>query len=212
MDESFWHQKWADNKIAFHNSQVNSLLVKYAGMLSLEKGDRVFVPLCGKTLDIGWLLSQGYRVAGAELSEVAINQLFAELGLKPEIVKHGEIVRYSTDELDVFVGNIFDLAGERLGKVDAIYDRAALVALPEKMRDRYTAHLMNITNKAPQLLICFEYDQSLMAGPPHAISREEIHRHYEDSYVLTLAESKQIPGGLKGECPATKNVWILQGK
>ena len=212
MDASFWHQKWADNKIGFHNSDVNSLLVKYIGALALKEGDRVFVPLCGKTLDIGWLLAQGFRVAGAELSEVAIEQLFAELGLTPEKVNEGEVVHYSAENLDIYVGNIFDLSDEMLGDVDAVYDRAALVALPEQMRDRYTAHLLEITNKAPQLLICFEYDQSLMAGPPHAISRSEVHRHYEDSYALELAESKTIKGGLKGQCPATKNVWLLRNR
>jgi len=212
MDADFWHQKWAGNNIAFHNSQANSLLIKYFGTLSLEKGDRIFVPLCGKTLDIAWLLSQGYRVAGAELSKVAIDQLFAELEIAPNIAEHGELIHYSAANIDIFVGDIFDLSGEMLGPVDAIYDRAALVALPREMRDRYTNHLLKITNKAPQLLICFEYDQTMMAGPPHSISHEEVHQHYKNTYALRLAESKKMPQGLKGKCPATKNVWVLQTK
>ncbi|MEL6554408.1 MAG: thiopurine S-methyltransferase [Cyanobacteria bacterium J06621_11] len=210
MDASFWHKKWADNNIAFHNSEANLLLVKHFEALSLAKGSRVFLPLCGKTLDIAWLLSQGYRVAGAELSKVAIAQLFAELGVEPDISDIGEVVYYSAMGIDIFAGDIFDVSGEMLGAVDAIYDRAALVALPREMRDRYTIHLLEITDEAPQLLICFEYDQTLMAGPPHSISNEEVYQHYEDIYVLTLAESEQIPDGLKGRCPATKNVWLLQ--
>ena len=210
MDASFWHQKWADNNIAFHNSEANPLLVKHFDDLSLKADSRVFLPLCGKTLDIGWLLSQGYRVAGAELSAIAITQLFAELGVEPEISELGKLTHYSAPNLDIFVGDIFQLSGKVLGPVDAVYDRAALVALPGEMRARYTTHLLEITNKVPQLLICFEYDQTLMAGPPHSISREEVHRHYADSHVLSLAESKPIPDGLKGKCPATNNVWLLQ--
>ena len=210
MDASFWHQKWADNNIAFHNSEVNPLLVKHFGTLFLKKGSRVFVPLCGKTLDIAWLLSQGYCVAGAELSKVAIDQLFAELGVIPDVAEHGEVTHYSATDIDIFVGDIFNLSADMLGAVDAVYDRAALVALPREMRDRYTTHLLDITNKAPQLLISFEYDQTLMAGPPHSIRHEEVHQHYEDSYALTLAESEEMPDGLKGKCPATKNVWLLQ--
>ncbi len=83
MDASFWHQRWEKNEIAFHERQANPLLVKYFDKLSLAQGRRVFVPLCGKTLDIAWLLSRGYRVAEAELSQVAIGQLFQELGVEP---------------------------------------------------------------------------------------------------------------------------------
>lgn len=210
MDASFWHQKWDDNNIAFHNSEVNPLLVKHFGTLFLKKGSRVFVPLCGKTLDIAWLLSQGYCVAGAELSKVAIDQLFAELGVTPDVAEHDAVTHYSATDIDIFVGDVFDLSGEMLGAVDAVYDRAALVALPREMRDRYTTHLLDITNKAPQLLISFEYDQTLMAGPPHSISHEEVNKHYKAIYDLTLAESNPLPDGLKGKCPATKNVWLLQ--
>ena len=79
MDPTFWHQKWEKNNIPFHEKEANPLLVKYSNNLSLSKESRIFLPLCGKTLDIGWLLSKGYRVAAAELSELAISQLFMGL-------------------------------------------------------------------------------------------------------------------------------------
>ncbi|CAN1209770.1 Thiopurine S-methyltransferase [Tumidithrix helvetica PCC 7403] len=210
MDASFWHQRWEGNNIAFHESETNPLLVKYFKELALGNGSRVFVPLCGKTLDIHWLLSHGYRVAGAELSKIAIEQLFTELGVEPKISSIDELAHYSATNIDIFVGDIFDLSSKMLGSVDAIYDRAALVALPEAMRDRYTAHLMQITDKAPQLLICFEYDQSVMDGPPFSISNEEVNRHYRDSYALTLMECTNVPGGLKGKCAAKENTWLLK--
>ena len=166
MDASFWHQRWGENDIAFHQSEANPLLVKYFKALSLAEGSRVFLPLCGKTLDIPWLLSSGYRVAGAELSKIAIEQLFTTLGVEPKISGVGEVDHYSAKNIDIFVGDIFRLSSKILGLVDAIYDRAALVALPEEMRNRYAAHLTRITHKAPQLLICYEYDPISMAGPP----------------------------------------------
>ncbi len=210
MDASFWRQKWEENNIAFHESEANPLLVNYFKSLSLAEGSRIFLPLCGKTLDIGWLLSNGYRVAGAELSEIAIEQLFKELGVEPEVSNAGNVYHYSAENIDIFVGNIFDLSGKVLGSVDAIYDRAALVALPKEMRDRYTAHLTKITDKAPQLLICYEYDQTLMAGPPFSISDEEVRRHYEDRYNLALIASTNVSGKLKGKCAVEENVWLLQ--
>jgi thiopurine S-methyltransferase len=209
MDTDFWHRKWANNDIGFHEGAVNPLLVKHFSALGLERGDQVFLPLCGKTLDIHWLLSHGYRVVGAELSELAVEQLFSAIGVEPVVSVCGPIQRYSAPDLDVFVGDIFDVSRELLGPVNAIYDRAALVALPEETRGRYAAHLMEITAQAPQLLICFEYDPSLMAGPPFSLAGEEIARHYRASYALRQLDRVEIPGGFKGKLPATESVWLL---
>lgn len=210
MDAEFWHQRWEENAIGFHQSEANPILVKYFKELSLAKGARVFVPLCGKTLDISWLLANGYRVAGAELSEIAIEQLFAQLKVKPNISDTGKLKHYSTQSIDIFVGDFFELYSATLGPIDAVYDRAALVALPGEMRSHYTSHLMEITGKAPQLLINYEYDQSLMEGPPFSISNEEVNQHYRDTYDLTLLDSMELPEGLKGKCTATESVWLLK--
>lgn len=211
MDTNFWHQRWEKNEIAFHESEVNPYLLRYFKDLSLVKGSRVFLPLCGKTLAISWLLSNGYHVAGAELSELAVKQLFVELKVEPEISKLDQVKCYSAKNIDIFAGDIFHLLGDALGPVDAIYDRAGLVALPEEMRKRYAVHLRKITGQAPQLLICYEYDQSLMEGPPFSISNEEIDQHYSHSYKVTLLESAEVSGGLKGKFAAKENIWLLNG-
>ena len=210
MEESFWHQKWERNEIAFHQREANPLLVKYFGDLSLPQGSRVFVPLCGKTRDIQWLLSHGYRVAGAELSKLAVEQLFAELGVEPNITVIDSLIRFSADNVDIFVGDIFSLSRNLLGQIDAIYDRAALVAFPEPMRDLYAVHLVEITDHAPQLLVSYEYDQRLLSGPPFSVSAEEVVRRYQESYGLKLLAKVEVEGGLKGRCAATENVWLLK--
>src|ERR1043165_2691472 len=117
MDQSFWYQRWEKHEIAFHQGMANPLLVKHFRELSLAKGSRVFVPLCGKTLDISWLLSQGYRVAGAELSQVAIEQLFMELGLQPDISIVGEVEQWSAKNLDICIGDIFVVSRKMLGQL-----------------------------------------------------------------------------------------------
>ncbi|MEM8544192.1 MAG: thiopurine S-methyltransferase [Cyanobacteria bacterium P01_H01_bin.119] len=210
MEAEFWHQRWEQNKIAFHKSEAHPLLVKSFKKLVRSKGDRIFLPLCGKTLDIHWLLANGCRVAGAELSQIAIEQLFDELKLAPTVSEVGKLKHYSADAIDIFVGDIFNLSREILGSIDGIYDRAAIVALPRTVRDRYTMHLKQITHTAPQLIISFEYDQTLMDGPPFSVSQAEIKQHYGSDYDLTLTESTDMPGGLKGKVKATENVWFLQ--
>lgn len=210
MEASFWHAKWEKSEIAFHQDDFNPLLLDHFGALSLAAGSRVFVPLCGKTRDILWLLQAGYRVVGAELSRVAVEQLFAEMELQPTISQSGPLIRFAAEDLDIYVGDIFELSGSELGQVDAVYDRAALVALPADMRQRYAGHLAAITGRARQLLIAYEYDQSLQNGPPFAVCADEVHRLYAPHYQLTLLASVEVAGGLRGKCPASEYVWLLR--
>jgi thiopurine S-methyltransferase len=209
MDGSYWHRKWEKNEIAFHESEANPLLVAYFSDLRLPEGSRLFVPLCGKTRDIHWLLSHNYRVAGSELSNIAVDQLFSELGVAPSITVIDQLTRYSAKDIDIFVGDIFHLSRSVLGPIDAIYDRAALVAFPEPLRDRYTSHLIKITDQAPQLLITYQYDQSLLDGPPFSVTPEEVARRYQQSYELNLLANTEVKGGLKGKCAAAEIAWLL---
>lgn len=209
MKASFWHQKWESNQIGFHESDVNPLLVQHIGQLNLAEGSRIFLPLCGKTLDMAWLLDKGYQVAGAELSELAIQQLFAELEVEPQVSVLGELKRYQAEGLDIFVGDIFNVSPEQFGNVDAIYDRAALVALPPETRKRYTQHVVELTKRAPQLLLCFEYDQSLMSGPPFSIVGKEVHAHYDQYYRVEQLASTLMDGGFKGTIATLDTVWRL---
>lgn len=209
MEADFWHARWANNQIAFHEGEANALLVASFDALSLAKGDRVFVPLCGKTRDIAWLLSQGQRVVGAELSKIAIEQLFEDLGITPTVEPIGSLSKFSTEGLEVFVGDIFELTPELLGPVDATYDRAALVALPDDLRGRYAAHIHHITGAAPQLLICFEYDQAVMPGPPFSVDSAKLNRVYGPYYAMKELTRATVQGGLKGICPAEEAVWLL---
>ncbi len=209
MDANFWHNRWQTNQTGWHERAVNPLLIAHFPSLHVSPGRRVFVPFCGKSLDLGWLLSQGYAVAGAELSELAVTQLFVELGMEPTISKVGTHKHFRGERVDIFVGDLFDLSYDVLGPVDAVYDRAALVALPEAMRVQYTAHLKSLTSLAPQLLIGYEYDQTIVPGPPFSVTLNELHRHYGSEYSLTPLARIDVPGGLKGKCHATEHIWRL---
>ena len=155
-------------------------------------------------------MGQGFYVIGSELSEFAIKQLFNELKLDPVIQQQEKLKLYKAENLEIYVGDIFDLDTSRLEEVDAVYDRAALVALPEEMRIRYTKHLIKLTSKARQLLITFEYDQSQLPGPPFSVSNTEVREHYKLFYNLNLLSTTEVPGGLKGKCEAEEHVWFLE--
>ena len=192
MDPAFWHQKWHNGELGFHLPQVHPLLQRYLGELSLKAGQTLFLPLCGKTLDIGYLLEQGYSVIGAELSGKAVTDLFASLNRQPEITPWQGGNRYRQGDLTVFQGDIFLLTPDDLPAVDAIYDRAALIALPDTLRARYARHLQTLTHRARQLLITLEYDQQQRAGPPFSVDQEEVETRYGDHYRVTSLSRKMI--------------------
>jgi thiopurine S-methyltransferase len=208
MDADFWHERWSENRIGFHKDAVNPALVAQIGALGLSPGDRVFVPLCGKTRDIGWLLAQGYAVVGAELSRIAVDQLFADLGVTPVVQQDGAVTRLSAPGLDVLVGDIFDVDAAMLGRVAAVYDRAALIALPHDMRTRYAAHMAAITGAAPQLLICLIHGSG--DGPPFSVDAAEVQRVYGGTYARTLLTDDPAKGGVKGDSSAREVVWQLE--
>lgn len=209
MDHNFWHRRWQKNEIGFHEAHANDLLVSHLDKLNLSSNSRIFLPLCGKTLDIDWLLAQGYQVIGIELNLSAVNQLFERLQVTPErAVINQYICCYQTENLMIFQGDILKLSRSDLGHVDALYDRAALVALPEDMRTKYTQHLVNICPKTSQLLVVFEYDQNQMAGPPFSVSAADIHHMYQHQYTITHCQKRIVPDGLRN-VSAQESAWLL---
>jgi len=192
------------------NPRANAFLVDHLTGLNLTSGSRVLVPLCGKTLDIHWLLGRGYRVVGAELSKLAIDALFEEMQVTPSITQVGDLLHYQAESIDIFVGDIFDLNAELLGPVQAIYDRGALVALPEDIRQRYVRHLLLIGDAAPQLLITYQYNQQRLAGPPFSLAESMLSDYYRASYQLSCVGTREVVNSFNGAVAAEENAWLLR--
>jgi len=207
MDPSFWHERWETGRIAFHEGAPNALLTQHWPTLGF--GRRVFVPLCGKAVDLAWLAAEGHEVVGAELEATAVRAFFEEHGLTPQIADEGPLTRYSAPNLTIYQGDIFDLHQDTLGEIDATFDRAALVALPPAMRIRYAQHLMAITGSAPQVLITFEYDNPAMQGPPHSVPPSEVRTHYAASYAVTELERTPITGPLLNRTTGSETIYHL---
>ena len=210
MNPDFWREKWKNNETAFHQAEVNSYLAGLFHHLNAPRGSHVFVPLCGKSLDMVWLLSQGYHVVGVELSKLAIDQFFSEQKVEYTLTVLENVELYRAANIAIFVGDLFHLSADLLGPVEAIYDRAALVALPQEMRSQYSSYIMQITRNAPQLLITFEYDQQLLEGPPFSVVEEEVFRLYGETYKVERMDCNELIGGLKGRGPVTECAWVLQ--
>lgn len=192
LEKLFWKEKWVKHELGFHLPFVHPILKRSLTLFNLPQGARVFLPLCGKTLDIGYLLSEGYQVVGVELSEIAVSELFQELGVEPEVSEWAGGQRWSYGDLTVYQGDFFALEPADLGSVDLVYDRAALVALPHEMRERYAARMPALTGGAPQLVITFEYDQAQMDGPPFSVPAANVAHLYGARFELEELSRKDV--------------------
>ncbi|WP_397541606.1 thiopurine S-methyltransferase [Roseovarius salis] len=212
MDAQFWHERWQTGQIGFHEGHVNRMLKTYINRLQMADGARVFLPLCGKTRDIAWLKERGYRVVGSELSGIAIAELFDEMELAPEVTGDAALRRHAAGGVEVFEGDFFALTPDTLGPVHGVFDRAALVALPQDLRQRYARQMIRLTAPAPQLLVTFVYDTARMDGPPFSVEETEIRELYGAEYGVEMLDDLDVPGGLKGICPARAQAWLLTAR
>lgn len=185
MDADFWHQRWREGKIGFHRDEVNPWLRDGLAALSLAPDARVLVPLCGKSLDLGWLAEQGLRPVGVELSPIACAAVFEERGVVPARETVGDLERWHADGIELYCGDFFSPALAEAGPFDALWDRAALIALPASMRAEYVAQCARLlVPGARGLLVSLAYDPAEMDGPPFPVPPAEVRSLYADRFAL----------------------------
>jgi thiopurine S-methyltransferase len=193
MQPEFWHKKWASNQIGFHLPQVNPYLQRFWPDLNLAAQARVLVPLCGKSLDLLWLAGRGHRVLGIELSEKAVEGFFSEQQLQPQISEHGVFKVYRAGTIELWCGDVFALSAEDVADCSALYDRAAVIALPAPMRERYAEHLQNILPAGLKgLLITLDYDQSQISGPPFSVDDAQVQHMFGGAWQMQVLESQDV--------------------
>lgn len=196
MHEAFWQERWTRDQIGFHQDQVNAYLLRHWSRLQLPRSSEVLVPLCGKSLDLAWLAGQGHAVLGVELAEKAVQAFFEEHGLQPQVNEHGTFRIYSAGSLALWCGDFFALTAEDVAGCKAFYDRAALIALPVAMRERYAEHLQNILPGDCQgLLVTLDYDQARMDGPPFSVSDAEVRERFAQAWQVDELQREDVLAG-----------------
>lgn len=209
MEHDFWHKKWSDGKIGFHQAEINLYLQSYWQRMGLEGDEKVFVPLCGKTSDMLWLREQGHEVLGVELNASACEAFFSENDAESVIVEGGDFTSHSIDGIDVLCGDFFNLTQEQLSGVTAVYDRAALIALPKEMRSKYVDHLQKVLSPAVNiLLVTLEFDEE--TGPPFSVSADEVEALFGERFEIKCLDRVQ-PDDPR-DAGRHEVTWLLQGK
>ncbi|MEM7765208.1 MAG: thiopurine S-methyltransferase [Pseudomonadota bacterium] len=186
MSDDAWLSRWQDGRIGFHENATNQHLLAHWPALTQDSSSAVFVPLCGKTLDMLWLAERHAGVIGVELSPIAVRDFFAEAGLAPTVTEHGDLSCWQAENLCIFVGDFFALSAQHVRGARLVYDRAALIALPESVRPVYQRHLLALVPPDVQgLTITVDYPQAEMSGPPFSVTDDEM-RGLADASSLTI--------------------------
>lgn len=190
-DNQLWLQLWRDQQIDFHQKTVNNFLTSFWNDLDHSKKSRIFVPLCGKTLDMIWLADQGHEVIGVELSPIAVKKFFKENKLKVKKRRIGHFTVWRHGRISILCGDYFALKKADLGHIDTVYDRAALTALPEDIRKLYVAHMKLIIPLSTNifLLTIEDIEEFSNPEPTHRVD-EEITTLYSENYFIKLAHVK----------------------
>jgi thiopurine S-methyltransferase len=216
LQEEFWHQRWQEGKIGFHLNETNPNLTEWFDSLALEPGSRVFVPLCGKSLDMLWLAGQGMEVVGVEINELAVRGFFEENGLDPVIENRHNHDCWQAGNVTLIHADFFDIEQSDLGRIDAVYDRASLIALPPGLRVSYAEKIRQLLPApVPVLLITLVYPQEQMQGPPFSVQHQEVESLYGQGYAISRLASIDIllnePGfRKKGLDELTENVYLMR--
>ncbi|HET6906378.1 MAG TPA: thiopurine S-methyltransferase [Rhodanobacteraceae bacterium] len=193
MDADFWLQRWREGRTGWHRDAVMPLLEQHWPALEVPRGTRVLVPLCGKSLDMPWLASQGLRVRGVELAPLAIEHFFAEHHLSPKTRELPYGTHYDAGEIELIHADIFEVDAAQFANCGAIYDRAALIALPPPMRERYARAVYDaLPIGCRGLLITLEYPQHQMQGPPFSVEEREVHRLFGERWDIDPLERRDI--------------------
>jgi len=204
MELNFWHDRWEKGETGFHQASLNPYLAYFYG----EKGPapdkrsslKVFVPLCGKSMDMQWLSQSGYPVVGVECSAVAVKEFVKDYGVSIEGAENEKHVKYTINgevsdsaNIELIQGNFFELTQADLEGVTDVFDRASLIALPEAMRKSYTEKMLELLDPGVRtLLITLTYPQHEMDGPPFSVSEEEVHDLYGKSFKIEKILVKNI--------------------
>jgi thiopurine S-methyltransferase len=201
MQTEFWEERWRAGQIGFHLPRVHRFLPRFYPVLQVPEGGRMLIPLCGKSLDMRWLVEQGAEVLGVELSALAVAAFFAEQRLTAQRGRVGALESWQAGPITLLQGDLFALTREDVGPLAAIYDRAALVALPSEMRPRYAAKLAELLPVGGRLLLTsYVYRQAEMAGPPFEVPLSKIKLLFGGAFsieVLHAEDALELHPGLK---------------
>lgn len=191
-DYKFWNARWETSQIGFHQSAPHKSLMKYSNVFKGHQN--IFVPLCGKSLDMIFLREQGHEVIGVEFSEIAVLDFIKEnnLSMTKKVLSHFNL--YQGEGLTIYQGDLFNLSSVELKGVSAIYDRASMVAFSFSERLRYSQFLIQQATDLEIILSpLLDYGDLAEGQPPFSVTEKELLALYGESFKLEELSREEVP-------------------
>ena len=199
QEQQQWWVRWQEGRIGFHLPEVNPLLIRHVHSLATDAHPNerscILVPLCGKSKDLIWLQSHFHKVIGVELVPQAVEAFFEENQITPTYSLRDSFATYLHDNLALLQGDIFQMSSKYLEDhpIQAIFDRASLIALPDKLRKNYVALLRSLGScNTKLLLVTLAYEEGMISGPPHSIPENKIFELFAFATNIELLEKQDI--------------------
>ncbi len=208
---TLWHKRWEEGRIGFHRETVNAHLQTHADAL-LEGARRILVPLCGKSVDMPWLAERGVEVVGVELVDRAVREFWSMLGVTPEEDAFHAFVRTISGPITVLQGDIFQAQLTHIGTVDAVYDRAAMIAMPPDQQQRYADHLLRLLRPGGRmLLVTLDMPRPLTQGPPFSVPPERVQALFSAAAEVRSMETLMLKPETESKLASWGVDWAREG-
>jgi thiopurine S-methyltransferase len=193
MEASHWLKAWSENRIGFHQKDVNKRMLSHWPSLELSPDTQIFVPLCGKSTDMLWIAEQGHSVLGVELSAKAAEAFFVDNELEYTVSEIDGFEIYASNNtagaIEIWAGDFFNLTPDHLAQCGAYYDRAAMIAMDNSLRAEYSSHMGALMGPGSRaLLLVISYDQDKMKGPPFSVSDENVRELLGEAFDICELE------------------------
>ena len=192
--DSHWISLWEQDRTPWQQAEPDKRLQSHIHRLTKGQSSiSIFVPFCGKSLDLVWLARQGHSVVGVEISPIGVRQLFEENNLPYSSTEGDKFTVFEATEdikLKVFVGSMFDLTPDMTGLCDAVWDCRAMVAVNVADRETYIRVIRSILKPEGVILITrLEYDPREHSGPPFNLTKDIVQASLGDGYSIEDLES-----------------------
>jgi thiopurine S-methyltransferase len=181
----------------WHLAEVNESLVKHGSHIlpaddtCQDYAARIFVPLCGKTVDMAYLASkQNVEVIGLDgirlpLEEFATEHPSLQIVPLPASNSGDKYERLAGKNISFLKGDYFDLDETAAGgRFDAVWDRASIIAIEPHLREQYVETMSRVIKPGGTLLVSTlerrtGSEEGRNSGPPFSVPEAEVRRLYE---------------------------------
>jgi len=200
----YWTTRYDSKTTGWLINNAHPFLLKNPDLLLGGRSDRVesenskkiFVPLCGTTHDLLYLLSLGFEVFGVEGVKSCFEVLNERDGLG--LVFNEKESTYETPDgrLKIYYGDLYKCPIEKWGPFDCVWDRASLIAIDMDFRPSYADIIKrslgsnSLDREFRYIIEVVSYDKSLFQGPPKCVTEEDLKTLYPEYKIEILQDSK----------------------